>query len=119
MISTEFLPFNAQFPSKRSLLSENGRSPKWVLPRLVELKKYPKKSRFSSTIYSATGNGGLRVAQQGIGPRDGVIIVDHGSRRKESNLMLDEFVTMFRDKTGYRVVEPAHMELVEPSIRCI
>ncbi|KAM7267915.1 hypothetical protein ACFE04_010081 [Oxalis oulophora] len=53
----------------------------------------------------------------GVGDKDGVIIVDHGSRRKESNLMLNEFVNMFRDKTGYKIVEPAHMELAEPSIR--
>ncbi|KAG9449918.1 hypothetical protein H6P81_009883 [Aristolochia fimbriata] len=52
-----------------------------------------------------------------VGERDGVIIVDHGSRRKESNLMLNEFVAMFKDKTGYSIVEPAHMELAEPSIR--
>ncbi|XP_047307478.1 sirohydrochlorin ferrochelatase, chloroplastic-like [Impatiens glandulifera] len=53
----------------------------------------------------------------GIGEMDGIIIVDHGSRRKESNLMLNEFVRMYRDKTGYPIVEPAHMELAEPSIR--
>ncbi|KAK1276604.1 hypothetical protein QJS04_geneDACA012785 [Acorus gramineus] len=46
-----------------------------------------------------------------------MIIVDHGSRREESNLMLNEFVKMFKDKTGYSIVEPAHMELAEPSIR--
>ncbi|XP_070673416.1 sirohydrochlorin ferrochelatase, chloroplastic isoform X2 [Malus domestica] len=28
-----------------------------------------------------------------------------------------EFVSMFRERTGYPIVEPAHMELVEPSIR--
>uniref|UniRef100_A0A2N9FUZ1 Uncharacterized protein n=1 Tax=Fagus sylvatica TaxID=28930 RepID=A0A2N9FUZ1_FAGSY len=52
-----------------------------------------------------------------VGDKDGVIIVDHGSRRKESNLMLIEFVAMFREGTGYPIVEPAHMELAEPSIR--
>uniref|UniRef100_A0A1D1XW21 Sirohydrochlorin ferrochelatase n=1 Tax=Anthurium amnicola TaxID=1678845 RepID=A0A1D1XW21_9ARAE len=30
--------------------------------------------------------------------------------------MLNEFVEMFRNRTGYRIVEPAHMELAEPSI---
>ncbi|KAL4568349.1 hypothetical protein LXL04_023959 [Taraxacum kok-saghyz] len=57
-------------------------------------------------------NGGV-----GIGNRDGVIIVDHGSRRKESNLMLNEFVAMFVEKTGYPIVEAAHMELAKPSIK--
>ncbi|RVX08865.1 Sirohydrochlorin ferrochelatase, chloroplastic [Vitis vinifera] len=59
----------------------------------------------------AAGNGGLGQQTNGVGDKDGVIIVDHGSRRKESNLMLNEFVTMFRDKTGYLIVEPAHMAL--------
>jgi sirohydrochlorin ferrochelatase len=54
----------------------------------------------------------------------GLIIVDHGSRRAESNDMLIQFVEMFRSRTCYAVVEPAHMELAEPSIdtafaRCV
>ncbi|KAK8963578.1 hypothetical protein KSP40_PGU019428 [Platanthera guangdongensis] len=49
--------------------------------------------------------------------KDGVVIVDHGSRRKESNLMLNDFVTMFRNRTDYQIVEPAHMELAEPTIQ--
>lgn len=52
-----------------------------------------------------------------VGEKDGVIIVDHGSRRRESNLMLNEFVVMFKEKTGYPIVEPAHMELAEPTIK--
>ncbi|XP_012849744.1 PREDICTED: LOW QUALITY PROTEIN: uncharacterized protein LOC105969521 [Erythranthe guttata] len=58
-----------------------------------------------------------RKVQNGVDVGDGVIIVDHGSRRKESNLMLNEFVAMFREKTKYPIVEPAHMELAEPSIK--
>ncbi|XP_042452935.1 sirohydrochlorin ferrochelatase, chloroplastic-like isoform X1 [Zingiber officinale] len=41
---------------------------------------------------------------------DAVIIVDHGSRRQESNDMLNEFVAMFKARTGYQIVEPAHMK---------
>uniref|UniRef100_A0A0E0JYR7 Uncharacterized protein n=1 Tax=Oryza punctata TaxID=4537 RepID=A0A0E0JYR7_ORYPU len=52
-----------------------------------------------------------------VGEKDGVIIVDHGSRREESNLMLNDFVAMFRVRTGYKIVEPAHMELAEPAIK--
>ncbi|XP_058088679.1 sirohydrochlorin ferrochelatase, chloroplastic isoform X2 [Magnolia sinica] len=33
------------------------------------------------------------------------------------NRIADVFVEMFRDKTGYPIVEPAHMELAEPSIK--
>ncbi|XP_020576407.1 sirohydrochlorin ferrochelatase, chloroplastic isoform X2 [Phalaenopsis equestris] len=49
--------------------------------------------------------------------KDGVVIVDHGSRRQESNHMLNDFVAMFKSRTGYQVVEPAHMELAEPTIK--
>jgi sirohydrochlorin ferrochelatase len=46
----------------------------------------------------------------------GVVVVDHGSRRAESNDLLLEVVKMFRNATGLDIVEPAHMELAEPSI---
>jgi sirohydrochlorin ferrochelatase len=54
----------------------------------------------------------------------GVIVVDHGSRRRESNDMLLDVVALFQQHSGYAIVEPAHMELAEPSIgaafdRCI
>ncbi|RCV06070.1 hypothetical protein SETIT_1G134200v2 [Setaria italica] len=52
-----------------------------------------------------------------VGDKDAVVIVDHGSRRQESNLMLNDFVEMFRTRTGYKIVEPAHMELAEPTIK--
>jgi sirohydrochlorin ferrochelatase len=58
--------------------------------------------------------------------REGIIIVDHGSRRDESNRMLEEVARLFaeRFRERYEVVEPAHMELAEPSIatafaRCV
>ena len=54
----------------------------------------------------------------------GVILVDHGSRRDESNAMLLDVVRSFVDATRMPIVEPAHMELAEPSIatafaRCV
>jgi sirohydrochlorin ferrochelatase len=54
----------------------------------------------------------------------GVIVVDHGSRRNESNDMLLRVVAMFRRMCDYSIVEPAHMELAEPTIaqafdRCV
>src|SRR5918992_4259614 len=58
--------------------------------------------------------------------KNGIIIVDHGSRRAESNRMLEEVARLFgeRFRERYDVVEPAHMELSEPSIatafaRCV
>lgn len=56
--------------------------------------------------------------------RLGVILVDHGSRREESNRLLLDVVCEFAAATGLPIVEPAHMELAEPSIatafaRCV
>ena len=46
----------------------------------------------------------------------GVMIVDHGSRRDESNQLLLKVADAFRVASGLKIVEPAHMELAEPSI---
>ncbi|WCJ21004.1 sirohydrochlorin ferrochelatase B [Euphorbia peplus] len=78
----------------------------------------PAEIRTNSTRFRLRNeNGGITMTSKGVGSKDAVIIVDHGSRRKQSNLMLNDFVAMFREKTGYPIVEPAHMELAEPSIR--
>jgi sirohydrochlorin ferrochelatase len=57
---------------------------------------------------------------------NGIIIVDHGSRRSESNEMLERVAVLFGERFSerYSIVEPAHMELAEPSIatayaRCV
>ena len=58
-------------------------------------------------------------------PRDvGVVLVDHGSRREAANAMLHEVAALFRAVSGLSIVEPAHMELAEPTIaqafeRCV
>lgn len=54
----------------------------------------------------------------------GIVVVDHGSRRSASNTMLEDFVAQFAQVMDYAIVEPAHMELAEPSIatafdRCV
>jgi len=46
----------------------------------------------------------------------GIIIVDHGSRRAESNLMREQFAAQVQAAGPSPIVEPAHMELAEPSI---
>lgn len=46
----------------------------------------------------------------------GLIVVDHGSRRNESNTMLEQMAAMVAEVVPYPIVEPAHMELAEPSI---
>ncbi|MCX5658310.1 MAG: hypothetical protein NTW19_01140 [Planctomycetota bacterium] len=52
------------------------------------------------------------------GVATGLILVDHGSRRAESNAMLLGVADLFRQAFGqeYPIVEPAHMELAEPTI---
>lgn len=57
-------------------------------------------------------------------PTLGVMLVDHGSRRDESNALLLEVVRDFQTATQLPIIEPAHMELAEPSIetafsRCV
>ncbi len=56
--------------------------------------------------------------------RVGVILVDHGSVVDESNQLLVEIVEAYRRHSEWAIVEPAHMELAEPSIaaafgRCV
>jgi len=54
----------------------------------------------------------------------GIVLVDHGSRRQESNRMLEEMAARYREVARFPIVEPAHMELAEPTItqafdRCV
>ena len=46
----------------------------------------------------------------------GLVIVDHGSKKAAANDMLIDVAAMFRRVSECRIVEPAHMELAEPSI---
>jgi sirohydrochlorin ferrochelatase len=50
--------------------------------------------------------------------KNGIIIVDHGSRLDQSNRLLEDVAAQFaaRFREQYDIVEPAHMELAEPSI---
>lgn len=54
----------------------------------------------------------VRTASQPVG----VVVVDHGSRRGESNDLLLAVAHMFRSASHLAIVEPAHMEIAEPSI---
>jgi sirohydrochlorin ferrochelatase len=52
-------------------------------------------------------------------------LVDHGSRRAEANALLDEVAALVKQRLGAgSIVEPAHMEIAEPTIaqaftRCV
>ena len=51
-------------------------------------------------------------------PKDkvAIIIVDHGSRKKEANEQLYNLIEKYKAMTGYATVEGAHLEVLEPSI---
>jgi len=77
---------------------------------------------------SAAVGARARAGASPSGARVAVVIVDHGSRREASNAMLATVVDAFRRRgpegEGFVAVEPAHMELAEPSIatavgRCV
>jgi sirohydrochlorin ferrochelatase len=58
--------------------------------------------------------------------KQGIIIVDHGSRRPQSNDMLEHVAGLFAERFSddFDIVEPAHMELAMPDIaaayaRCV
>ena len=56
--------------------------------------------------------------------RVGIILVDHGSKLEAANKMLEGVARGFQETSAYAIVEPAHMELAEPTIeqamaRCV
>lgn len=46
----------------------------------------------------------------------GIIIIDHGSRREESNQYVIRVARDFQESEDYKIVEPAHMELAQPDL---
>lgn len=68
----------------------------------------------------AQGRGERAVFGSGSGQgsqrKVGVVLVDHGSKKKASNDMLEAFAELYKATSGRDLVEVAHMEIVEPSI---
>ncbi len=63
---------------------------------------------------------GLNVAGEIVG----LVVVDHGSKKAAANEMLVDVARMFKRVSGVAIVEPAHMELCDPTIeqafdRCV
>jgi sirohydrochlorin ferrochelatase len=50
------------------------------------------------------------------GEQLGIIVIDHGSRRSESNSQLLDFVQLLKRQGQYKIVEPAHMEIAQPDM---
>ncbi len=70
------------------------------------------------------GTGNVTGAGAVAGRPLAVIVVDHGSRRIESNETMEAFVRSSAERLPYPIVEPAHMEMAEPSVgtafdRCV
>ena len=97
----------AQIRSKAELLLDGQRSSPSIQlrPRSIDFKFRSMNDLQRTVKISATS----RNEGSGFREHDGVIIVDHGSRRQESNCMIDAFVDMYKKKTGHPIVEPAHM----------
>ncbi|GMH42673.1 hypothetical protein BSKO_10592 [Bryopsis sp. KO-2023] len=74
--------------------------------------------RFSPLpIRHARGNSATRAINNGgVTDRLGVVVVDHGSRKAESNRVLDSVVELMKQRTGRSNVHPAHMEIAAPTI---
>jgi sirohydrochlorin ferrochelatase len=45
-----------------------------------------------------------------------ILLIDHGSRRAESNALLDDVANRVRTRTPESIVEVAHLEISEPDI---
>lgn len=46
----------------------------------------------------------------------GVVVVDHGSRKRESNETLQKVVDLLKQNSSWTNVHAAHMEIAAPSI---
>lgn len=85
----------------------------------------PPRANISSPITAIVAMSLLELSRLGVADDEwGVVVVDHGSRRDEANQMLLEVVDLFAEQSGCSIVEPAHMELLEPTVatafdRCV
>jgi sirohydrochlorin ferrochelatase len=78
----------------------------------------------SASIAEATANDTARGTDSTSGAKSvpivsstvAVVIVDHGSRRSESNDMLTTFAELYAQVTDRSIVEVAHMEIAEPTL---
>lgn len=80
-----------------SKVNETGTSSySWALLNFSKLQGGRSRGRnLSRRFLIRNGYGGFTHNLAGVGVRDGIIIVDHGSRRKESNLLLSKLNNMW------------------------
>jgi sirohydrochlorin ferrochelatase len=73
---------------------------------------------FAGSSSRASGIDGMTAER--LPDRSGIalLLIAHGSRRPEANGDLHELVSSIRARRDYAIVEPAFLELTEPTIAC-
>jgi sirohydrochlorin ferrochelatase len=67
----------------------------------------------------------MRRIESQIRSMQAFLLIDHGSRREEANALLNDVVSRVKARLGAgAIVEPAHMEIAEPTVaqgfaRCV
>ena len=56
------------------------------------------------------------AAENVLSPHSAILLIDHGSRIAEANDMLDDVAALIASTSPDTIVQPAHMELAEPTI---
>ncbi len=68
-------------------------------------------------MYNPTVIQGTAPSAQQAPTSIGIVIIDHGSRREESNALFSEMVSWFRANSEFTIVEEAHMEIATPDLQ--
>ena len=88
---SDFYGFVVELESSSPVSKTGTNNSSWVVFNSSKLRRVRIGGRgLSRRLCLRTGNGGFRESSNGIRDKDGIVIVDHGSRRKESNLMLSK-----------------------------
>mmetsp|Transcript_20845 Transcript_20845/g.37142 ORF Transcript_20845/g.37142 Transcript_20845/m.37142 type:complete len:234 (+) Transcript_20845:22-723(+) len=80
------------------------------------LSATPRGRIVASAAAAAAKREPLAPPPKGLQAPIGVVLVDHGSRKKESNDMLVEFSKLYQKVSKRDIVEVAHMEIATPTI---
>ncbi len=92
-------------------------APVFKLLSSTRLKKLPLKACRFCGIINLFNSHSQSALFHTFAMRTALLIVDHGSRREEANQMLHRVAGILRQKRPQLIVQIAHMELAEPTIR--
>ena len=114
-------------PPLPALPADGARQPvRWILRRLGEACALGLRLRRCATACQRFLTPAKRRPRySSMGNSEAVLLVDHGSRRAPANELLDEVAALVKRRLGAgSIVEPAHMEIAEPTIaqgftRCV